>query len=173
MAGIVRKIDELGRIVIPKEIRKTLRIKDGESLEILCLEEGILLKKYSEIKDFKDLAKKYLEILSRYISYDILISDRDNYFTGSGTRKKEYVGKRIGPFFEKMIEQREHFSKCSGELEISEGIIETGNFYVASIHEDGDILGFCLVFFEEDTIPPEKEVFLRFVTDLLTKHIEE
>jgi len=95
MAGIVRKIDELGRIVIPKEIRKTLRIKDGESLEILCLEEGILLKKYSEIKDFKDLAKKYLEILSRYISYDILISDRDNYFTGSGTRKKEYVGKRI------------------------------------------------------------------------------
>ncbi len=173
MAGIVRKIDELGRIVIPKEIRKVLRIKDGEALEIHCQKDGIFLKKYSEMKDFQELAKKYLEILSRYVPYDILISDRDCYFTGNGFMKKQYIGKPIGPFLEHMIEHRENVLKLEGNVEITKGSFETGNILVLPIHEGGNILGCCVVFFKDDYISQDKENLLHFTMDLLAKHIEE
>ena len=76
--GIVRRIDELGRVVIPKEIRKTMRLKEGEELEVFVNdEETLVLKKYSTIKSFKELAKEYVEVLYKHTGYNCLITDTD------------------------------------------------------------------------------------------------
>ena len=94
--GIVRRIDELGRIVIPKEIRKSLRIKEGESLEILIDNEDIILKKYSVIKNLNDFAQNITDSIYSFIKNNILITDTNSILAVSGPLKKELLNKSIG-----------------------------------------------------------------------------
>ena len=75
--GVTRKIDELGRIVIPKEIRKNLGIRDGESLEIYTSDDSIILKKYYEVKKLEDVCDKLCEIIKNIYDVNILITDRE------------------------------------------------------------------------------------------------
>ena len=75
--GVTRKIDDLGRIVIPKEIRKNLGIRDGESLEIFTEEDSIILKKHSEIEKFEDLGKKLSDLIENIFKVDVIITDRE------------------------------------------------------------------------------------------------
>ena len=87
--GIVRRIDDLGRVVIPKEIRRTLRIREGDPLEIFVDREGeVILKKYSPIGELGDFAKEYADSLNEAIGHIALISDRDNIIAVSGTEKR-------------------------------------------------------------------------------------
>ncbi|MFP3488754.1 stage V sporulation T C-terminal domain-containing protein, partial [Staphylococcus sp. SIMBA_130] len=95
--GIVRRIDDLGRVVIPKEIRRTLRIREGDPLEIFVDREGeVILNKYSPISELGDFAKEYAESLAEHSGHIALISDRDVYITTAGGPKKEYLNKSIG-----------------------------------------------------------------------------
>ncbi|HBM75956.1 MAG TPA: stage V sporulation protein T, partial [Clostridiaceae bacterium] len=94
--GIVRRIDDLGRVVIPKEIRRTLRIREGDPLEIFTDREGgVILKKYSPIGELSDFAKEYTESLQQSIGNIVCISDKDSIIAVSGAPKKEYMDKRI------------------------------------------------------------------------------
>ena len=94
--GIVRRIDDLGRIVVPKEIRRTLRIREGDPLEIFTDREGeIILKKYSPIGELSQFAGEYAESLAQTTGHLVLITDCDHVVTASGTGKKEYEGKPI------------------------------------------------------------------------------
>ena len=96
--GIVRRIDDLGRVVIPKEIRRTLRIREGDPLEIFVDREGeVILKKYSPIGELGDFAKEYADSLHEAIGHIALIADRDNIITVAGAPKKEFLNKAIGP----------------------------------------------------------------------------
>ena len=105
--GIVRRIDELGRVVIPKEIRRTLRIREGDPLEIYTDREGqVILKKYSPIGELNEFAQEYCESLSENTSQIAIITDRDHVIAISGGSKKEYIEKRISPELEKLIEGR-------------------------------------------------------------------
>lgn len=105
--GIVRRIDDLGRVVIPKEIRRTLRIREGDPLEIFVDREGeVILKKYSPIGELGDFAKEYADSLNEAIGHIALISDRDNIIAVSGAPKKEFLNKSIGPAVEKVMETR-------------------------------------------------------------------
>lgn len=105
--GIVRRIDELGRVVIPKEIRRTLRIREGDPLEIYTDREGqVILKKYSPIGELNEFAQEYCESLSENTNHTAIISDRDHVIAISGGSKKEYLEKRISPELEKLIESR-------------------------------------------------------------------
>lgn len=109
--GIVRRIDELGRIVVPKEIRRTLRIREGDPLEIFTDREGqVILKKYSPIGELSEFAQEYCEALYENTSYTAMISDRDNIIAISGGSKKQYMEKRISPELEKIIEERNTYS---------------------------------------------------------------
>lgn len=109
--GIVRRIDELGRIVIPKEIRRTLRIREGDPLEIYTDREGqVILKKYSPIGELSEFAKEYCESLYENTSFTALIADRDNIIAVAGGPKKSYMEKRISPELEKIIEGRNTYS---------------------------------------------------------------
>lgn len=89
--GVVRRIDDLGRIVLPKEIRKTLRIREGESLEIYTNEEEIILKKFTSASDLKEISQSLIDTIASTIKSNIFIADRDNIIAGSGALKKEFM----------------------------------------------------------------------------------
>jgi len=105
--GIVRRIDDLGRVVIPKEIRRTLRIREGDPLEIFVDREGeVILKKYSPIGELSEFAQEYANALHESVGHVCCISDRDNIIAVAGANKKEYLNKPIGPAVEKVMEDR-------------------------------------------------------------------
>jgi AbrB family transcriptional regulator (stage V sporulation protein T) len=94
--GIVRRIDELGRIVIPKEIRRTLRIREGDPLEIYTDREGgIILKKYSPIGELAAFALDFAEALSQTLGLTAVISDRDTVLAASGEHKRDYFERPV------------------------------------------------------------------------------
>ena len=107
--GIIRRIDELGRIVIPKEIRKNLRIKNGESLEIYLENDSIILKKYSQIESLKNVSIDYVEAFNQIIKHNIIVTDRDKVIAVTGPLKKKYLDKEINEFTERSIERRDDF----------------------------------------------------------------
>lgn len=108
--GIVRRIDDLGRVVVPKEIRRTLRIREGDPLEIFTDREGqVILKKYSPIGELNEFSNEYCESLNDNTNHTAIISDRDTIIAISGGSKKEYLEKRISPDLEKIVESRKTF----------------------------------------------------------------
>lgn len=108
--GIVRRIDDLGRVVIPKEIRRTLRIKEGDPLEIFTDREGeIILKKYSPIGELTEFADSYVESLFETTRFTAIITDRDAVIAVAGPNKKDYAEQKISPDLEKVVETRELF----------------------------------------------------------------
>jgi AbrB family transcriptional regulator (stage V sporulation protein T) len=105
--GIVRRIDDLGRVVIPKEIRRTLRIREGDPLEIFVDREGeVILKKYSPIGELGDFAKEYAESLYETVGHISMIADRDVIIAVAGGNKREFLSKPVGRLLEKSLEDR-------------------------------------------------------------------
>lgn len=106
--GIVRRIDELGRVVIPKEIRRTLRIREGDPLEIFTDREGeVILKKYSPIGELSDFAKEYSEALHQAVNHTAVICDKDNIIAVSGGSKRELLEKQLSVAVEELMQKRE------------------------------------------------------------------
>ena len=106
--GIVRRIDDLGRVVIPKEIRRTLRIREGDPLEIYVDRDGeVILKKYSPVNELGDFAKEYCDSLYESIGHIVLIADRDEIVAVAGTAKKEFLNKGLSTLVEKIMEDRQ------------------------------------------------------------------
>lgn len=105
--GIVRRIDDLGRVVIPKEIRRTLRIREGDPLEIFVDREGeVILKKYSPIGELGDFAQEYADSLYESTGHIACIADRDTIIAVAGAPKKEFVNRPLSPAVEKVMENR-------------------------------------------------------------------
>ena len=114
--GIVRRIDDLGRVVIPKEIRRTLRIREGDPLEIFTDREGeIILKKYSPIGELGTFAKQYAESLAQVSGLMVCITDRDAVIAAAGGAKKDYMGKAISQELEDLIQERENVQAAAGD----------------------------------------------------------
>ncbi len=106
--GIVRRIDDLGRVVVPKEIRRTLRIREGDPLEIFTDREGeIILKKYSPIGELGQFAKQYADSLSQTTGHIVAITDKDTFIAASGPTKKDLMSKSISHELEEAINDRE------------------------------------------------------------------
>ena len=105
--GIVRRIDELGRVVIPKEIRRTLHIREGDPLEIYTDREGqIILKKYSPIGEMGDMARQFAEALNRVTGHLAVIADRDAVLGASGPHAKDYAEKPLHVQLEQLMSER-------------------------------------------------------------------
>ncbi len=155
--GIVRRIDDLGRVVIPKEIRRTLRIREGDPLEIFTDREGgVILKKYSPIGELNDFAKEYGESLQQTVGNIILISDRDNIISVSGIIKKEYLEKKVSNELEKIMEDRKSVKLGDGAGKII-SIIEDeeldGKYssqVIAPIVAEGDSIGAVIILSKEE-----------------------
>ncbi len=116
--GIVRRIDDLGRVVIPKEIRRTLRIREGDPLEIFTDTDGmVVFKKYSPIGELADFAGQYAEVLNKTAAMPALICDCDHVVAAAGVPRKEYLGRRITPDIEEYMQSRAKFIS-TGQKEI-------------------------------------------------------
>ena len=145
--GIVRRIDDLGRVVIPKEIRRTLRIKEGDPLEIFTDRQGeVIFKKYSPISELQTFAAEYADTLQRTSLMPIFICDRDEIIAVSGASKKEYMDRKISKGLEEIVESRSLYVRGIGREPIS--IINDGGTHYVNcampILSEGDIIG-CVV----------------------------
>lgn len=150
--GIVRRIDDLGRVVIPKEIRRTLRIREGDPLEIFVDRDGeVILKKYSPISELGNFAKEYAESLFEGTGHITVISDRDTFITVSGGSKKEYLDKQIGILIENCMDNRKTLLETNqGSYEIGKDHQETlSSYVVAPIISGGDPIG-SVIFMNKD-----------------------
>ncbi len=108
--GIVRRIDDLGRVVIPKEIRRTMRIREGDPLEIYTDREGeVIFKKYSPIGEMTSLASQYAETLYKTCDLSVVICDRDSVIACAGIPKKDYSDKSVSETAENFMEDRSFF----------------------------------------------------------------
>ena len=105
--GIVRRIDDLGRVVIPKEIRRTMRIREGDPLEIFTDREGeVILKKYSPIEELSNLAKEYVESIHQNLGHIVCVCDKDVIVAVGGAAKKEFMEKSISQDMERIIDEK-------------------------------------------------------------------
>lgn len=153
--GIVRRIDDLGRVVIPKEIRRTLRIREGDPLEIFVDRDGeVILKKYSPIGELGDFAKEYAESLYESTGHITIISDRDTVIAVAGGSKKEYMDKQIGMLLENCMENRKTMIETNaGNYEIVKDSQEAfSSFVVAPIVAGGDPIGTVVMLNKDDSV---------------------
>ena len=143
--GIVRRIDDLGRIVIPKEIRKTLKVREGEPLEIYTDREGqIILKKYSPIGEMGAFAKQYAEVLAKSSGYTVCISDKDTIIAASGQGRRDLQDKEISHELERFMEQRQLSMATSSEkayIPITENGEQYTSQVIMPIVSEGDAIG--------------------------------
>ena len=146
--GVVRRIDDLGRLVIPKEIRKVHHIKEGDPLEIFTDKEGeIILKKYSPIGELTEFASTYADTISKTTGHIACITDKDTVIAVSGGQKKDFLEKGLSKELEEVIENKEVFkSKENNEIAIpitqNEGRERIYNAQVIyPIISDGDVIG--------------------------------
>lgn len=172
--GVVRRIDDLGRIVIPKEMRRTLRIRDGESLEIFVENEMIALKKYSSMSDLNDIADTLANTVNQIIAKEILVTDRDKVISISGNLKSKYYLQSISKFLEQKLSNREVVvEKDMKEVELIEGTKEKCSYTLSPILMNGDIIGSVVIFSLNEGITDTEAKMASLMSKFLGKHIEE
>ena len=148
--GIVRRIDDLGRVVIPKEIRRTMHIREGDPLEIYTDKDGgVIFKKYSPMGELSDFAVQICDTMSKTTGCIAAVADRDTIIAVSGGPRRELLEKRISSELEQIMEARQFYRHKEGEHKIP--IIDGADKYTiaiaAPIIAEGDILG-CVLFLE-------------------------
>lgn len=163
--GIVRRIDDLGRVVIPKEIRRTLRIREGDPLEIFTDREGgVILKKYSPIGELTDFSKDYAESLQQAIGNIVLIADKDAFISMSGAPKKDYVDRKISSELEKIMDDRKTVMLSDGGSLIPLHNDDSESDYVSQVISpiiaEGDAIGAVIIAAKEGDKLGELEVKL-------------
>ena len=154
--GVVRRIDDLGRIVIPKEIRRTLHIKEGDPLEIFTDKEGeVILKKYSPIGELSEFASGYAETLSKTTGHIACITDKDTVIAVSGGSKKEFLEQNLSNELEKVLENKEVYTSKENN-EIALPITQNDNKerkynsqVIYPIVSDGDVIGSVILLSKE------------------------
>lgn len=152
--GIVRRMDDLGRVVIPKEIRRTLRIREGDPLEIFTDADGtVIFRKYSQIGELSDFANKYAEILHKTATMPALICDCDRVVAAAGVPRKEFLGKHISTATEQYLHSRTKFvhTNASGALQPIEGSACSAGV-ICPIIASSDVTG-AVMLLQEDGQP--------------------
>jgi len=154
--GIVRRIDELGRIVVPKDIRRMLRLREKDPIEIFTDREGgVILKKYSPMKELIKFSNEYCKSLQQAIGNIILICDRDNIISVSGITKKKYLDKKVSTELEKVMEDRKSVALGEGKnktiilFEDEEVNSKCSAQIISSILSEGDVIGAVIINSEE------------------------
>lgn len=173
--GVVRRIDELGRIVIPKEIRKTLRIKEGENLEIFIDDkQNIVLKKYSLMNKIEDFAQNLTDSVNNLLKHNIIITDNDSIIASSGKYKKKYLNKSISSNLENMLLKREKsLEKYNKKISIIEDEEIEVTYTVSTIISNGDVIGLVIIFDDEALIDEVDFSICQIVSNFLGKHLED
>ena len=164
--GIVRRIDDLGRVVIPKEIRRTMRIREGDPLEIYTDREGeVIFKKYSPIGELGAFAAEYAETLYRTAELPVAVLDKDAVIACAGIPKKEFLEKSVSPQMEEIMEGRNYKEAGGEELFLTHDRATPCRVSsVMPILSQGDVIGaVCAVSSPEHPITLSREVEMKLV----------
>ena len=157
--GIVRRVDDLGRIVIPKEIRRTLRIREGDPLEIYTEKDGgVIFRKYSPMGDLQEFAAQMCESIGSASGHIAAVSDRDSIIALHGAPKRELVDKPNSQELERLMEQRRHYRYMPGEnlIRATEGSDKYHLGVASPILSQGDLMGAVLLLMGEDRTPMQE-----------------
>lgn len=174
--GIVRRIDDLGRIVIPKEIRRSFRIKEGDPLEIYTDSEGeVIFKKYSPIGELSSFAEQYAEVLHKDAGMPVAITDNDHVVAASGISKREVLERRVSKSLEELMENRQIHIKTDKvpSMNAIEGFDRQAQIVYPIIY-GGDVSGAVAVFDDgKGTLPSEADIKLvQVAASFLGKQME-
>lgn len=174
--GIVRRIDDLGRVVIPKEIRKTLRIKEGQPLEIFTEKTGeIILKKYSSIGELKEYSESYAKSISKVLNINVLICDTEQIVVANGGDCKEYLNKDITKELDEILDKRTIYSTVSGDKLVSitkepQDLLKEE--IIMPIISEGDIMG-GIIALSKNKLSKVEEEQLKIAAHFIGSHIME
>ncbi|MGM9637631.1 MAG: stage V sporulation T C-terminal domain-containing protein [Eubacteriales bacterium] len=174
--GIVRRIDDLGRVVIPKEIRRTMRIREGDPLEIFTDREGeVIFKKYSPVGELTSFAGQYAETLYKTCEMAVVICDRDEIIACAGVPKKDFMEKTLSTEVEKLIEGRTLYAHKSGEPYY--GVVDNVNRWQISclmpILTEGDVIGCVASLTDTENTASETEIkLIQTAAGFLSKQLE-
>ena len=175
--GIVRRIDDLGRVVIPKEIRRTLRIREGDPLEIYTEKDGgVIFKKYSPMGELADFAGQICDSLNKTTGSPVAVCDRDSVIAVAGVSRRELLEKRISGDLERLMETRGLYSAESGYCTVP--VAENDERWCLSVASpilsQGDVLG-CVTFLQQKGGKPAgeaEEKLASAVSNFLGKQLE-
>ena len=176
--GIVRRIDDLGRVVIPKEIRRTMRIREGDPLEIYTDREGeVIFKKYSPVGELTSFAAQYAETLNKTCQMSVVITDRDTVVACAGVTKREYVDRKLTKEFEDIMENRAFYNAEGSDAANMIHVVESASASVRCampIISEGDVTGAVASLSGSDS-PADKAVeekLIRTAAMFLGKQLE-
>ena len=175
--GIVRRVDDLGRIVIPKEIRRTLRIREGDPLEIYTEKDGgVIFRKYSPMGDLQEFAAQMCESIGSATGLIAAVSDRDSIIALHGAPKRELIDKPNSPELDRLMEQRKNYRYQEGDAAIRacEGTDKYHLGVAAPILSQGDLMGCVMLLLGEDRTPLQEhdQKLVQTVAGFLSKQME-
>lgn len=176
--GIVRRIDDLGRVVIPKEIRRTMRIREGDPLEIYTSNDGeVIFKKYSAINEMANNAAQVAEVMTKLANCPVVVFDRDHVVAVAGAQKKEFNERRISPGLEEFLENRKNYLyQTSSDQKVApvEGV-DRAALACAPIISSGDVAG-AVAFLspnESATVSEVQTNLIQAAAQFLGKQVED
>lgn len=171
--GIVRRIDDLGRVVIPKEIRRTMRIREGDPLEIYTDREGsVIFRKYSQLEDMAELAGELCETMYRVTSVSVVVTDRDCCIAAGGAPRKELVERGVSSELGRVMEERKPYHSIGEGLTLTEG---DGRYQVEAVYpiiSHGDVLGSVLLLHGDVPVGETEQKTAQIAAAFLGRHME-
>lgn len=172
--GVIRRIDDLGRIVIPKEIRKNLRIKEGDNLEIFVKDEDVILRKYSIMNKINDISNELTDSIYTFIKHSIFITDTDTIVAAAGPLKKEYLNKGISENLVESIKRREKYLENHfKELKITSNKTLTCSYVISTIIASGEAVGLILIVSEDEPLGDIESKMASVASSFMTKYLEQ
>lgn len=170
--GITRRIDDLGRIVIPKEIRKNLKIKENEVLEIFINNDEIILKKFSRFNDSEKVLSDYIKVINDMTGNDVIITDRDKVILSSKRLEEKLLNKKLSEYVNDLIENRSIFlSNDMKGIEVIDNEKIKQNYYFIPFIIDSDVVGSIIMFSSKEFDENSKSLLL-IASKLLVNYIE-
>ncbi len=175
--GIVRRIDDLGRVVIPKEIRRTLRIKEGDPLEIFTDREGeVIFKKYSPIGELGDFAANFADSISRAVQAAVCITDKDTVIAVSGAPKKELFDRRVSAGLEQVMEEKVAYSmkNSSSSIRVTDSHDKYNVGVAVPIISEGDTIGSVVICADDKNTVNDSDLrVVQTAANFLGRHMEQ
>lgn len=170
--GITRRIDDLGRIVIPKEIRKNLKIKENEVLEIFINNDEIILKKFSNFNDSEKVLSDYIKVINDMTGNDVIITDRDKVILSSNKLEEKLLNKKLSEYVNDLMENRSTFlSNDMKGIEVIDNEKIKQNYYFIPFIIDSDVVG-SIIMFSSKEIDENSKSLLLIASKLLVNYIE-
>ena len=171
--GVIRRIDDLGRIVIPKEIRKNLRIKEGDNLEIYINSENLILKKYSYLKKISDIAQELSDTIGAYLDKTVLITDTDSVIAITGKNKRKYINKNLSKYLIQCIQRRQSFIEIGiKKINFVENEEEECNYLLSTIISNSEVVGSIVIFSNDEKLVEEEFKIANIAASFIAKYLE-